>query len=86
MIFFTTNFCCRYLIQQQLPGIDKCTCNYFDYKEFGSITTMKKNGPEVEKLMKTGKFELSISCLNSYIYRLRRHQIFKSLNSVNSIS
>lgn len=57
MTFFYDKFLFKYLIQQQLPGIDKCTCIYFDNKEFGSLTTIKKNGPEVEKLMKTGKFE-----------------------------
>lgn len=56
-LFFYDKFLFKYLIQQQLPGIDKCTCIYFDNKEFGSLTTIKKNGPEVEKLMKTGKFE-----------------------------
>lgn len=59
--FFTTNFCCKYLIQQQLPGIDKCTCIFFGQQRIWFTDHNKKNGPEVEKLMKTGKFELSIS-------------------------
>lgn len=65
MNFVTTNFSCQFLNQQQLPGID--TFIYFDNEELVSVTT--KKGPEVEKFMKTGKFDPAFPVLTVINYK-----------------
>lgn len=59
-----------YINNSCLHGID--TFIYFDNEELVSVTT--KKGPEVEKFMKTGKFDPALPVLTVINYK--KHEIF----------